>query len=71
MRRTVEWHVRKIRETETGGQPTPYDEPMRLMMNQTQTGFYTFSGKKLFESIFDQMKGKEQYLDFDTENMLI
>jgi len=71
MRRTVEWHVRKIRETETGGQPTPYDEPMRLMMNQTQTGFYTFSGKKLFDSIFDQMKGEEVYIDFGSDNLLI
>ena len=71
MRRTVEWHVRKIRETETGGEPTAYDEPIRLMMNQTKTGFYTYSGEKLFPSIFDQLKGKEQYIEFDSESLLI
>ena len=71
MRRTVEWHVRKIRETETGGEPTAYDEPIRLMMNKTKTGFYTFSGEKMFDSILEKRIGEERYIDFGADNMLI
>ena len=39
MRRTMELHVRKVRETETGGQPTPIDEPILFEMNRESTGF--------------------------------
>lgn len=39
MRRTMEFHVRKVRETETGGEPTPIDEPILFEMNRENTGF--------------------------------
>ena len=38
-RSMTELHVRKVRETETGGTPTPLDEPFRLRMNMSHTGF--------------------------------
>jgi len=28
-----------VRETETGGRPTPLEEPFRLIMNSSHTGF--------------------------------
>jgi hypothetical protein len=47
-----ELHVRKVREVETGGQPTPLEEPYRLVMNTGHTGFISWLGKKeLFEPI--------------------
>lgn len=49
VRRTTEIHVRKVRETETGGEPTPFDQPFLMMMNSSNTGFYCPSGEnKLF-----------------------
>lgn len=39
MRRTMEFHVRKVREVETGGEPTPIDEPILFEMNRENTGF--------------------------------
>lgn len=48
-RRTMEFHVRKVRETETGGEPTPVDEPFLFHMNNTKTGFDTWTPEgKLF-----------------------
>jgi hypothetical protein len=53
-RRTIEFHVRKIRETETGGSPTAVDDPIRFQMNLHNTGFTDAFGKPLFKSILDQ-----------------
>lgn len=48
-RRTTELHVRKIRETETGGMPTPFDSPFRMIMNSSMTGYFCPEGEnKLF-----------------------
>lgn len=44
-RRTMEFHVRKVRETETGGSPTPLEEPFLFRMNATKTGFSTFTAE--------------------------
>ena len=53
-RRTIEFHVRKVRETETGGEPTPVDDPIRFQMNLHNTGFVDAYGKPLFKSILEQ-----------------
>lgn len=45
IRKTTELHVRKIRETETGGMPTPFDEPFRMMMNASMTGYFCPKGE--------------------------
>jgi hypothetical protein len=34
-----ELHVRKVKEVETGGRPTPIDNPIRLRMKQDNVGF--------------------------------
>ena len=52
VRKMSELHVRKVREVETGGQPTPLEEPYRMTMNTSHTGFISWLNKKpLFESI--------------------
>ena len=55
-RKTIEFHVRKIREVETGGNPTPVDEPVRFQMNLHNTGFVDAYGKPLFRSILETQK---------------
>lgn len=37
-------HVRKIKETETGGKPTPKDEPVKLRMIKGHFGFFDENG---------------------------
>jgi len=50
VRRTMEFHVRKVRETETGGGPTPLINPVMFKMNTSNTGFYCLNGEmNLFE----------------------
>lgn len=44
-RRTMEFHVRKVRETETGGAPTVYNEPFLFQMTESNTGFRTFTAQ--------------------------
>lgn len=51
MRRRIEVHVRKIRETETGGQPTPYDSPILFEMNNQRTSFRHVMGSMLFQPL--------------------
>ena len=42
-------HVRKIKEVETGGRPTPIDEPIRLRMTRDNVGF-EFLGSDILHS---------------------
>ena len=53
-RKTIEFHVRKIRETETGGEPTGVEDPLRFTMNLSKSGFIDATGKPLFKSILDE-----------------
>ena len=52
IRRMSELHVRKVREVETGGSPTPLEDPYYLVMNLSHTGFNTRIGKSAFFSAF-------------------
>jgi hypothetical protein len=60
VRRTTELHVRKVREVETGGEPTPYGDPVYFEMNASSTGFGPIIGQNLFRPMayeaFDQPK---------------
>lgn len=38
-------HVRKIKDTQTGGRPTPKDEPVKLKMVKGYFGFFDMNGK--------------------------
>ena len=46
IRKMSELHVRKVREVETGGQPTPLEDPYCLQMNLSHTGFNTRIGQR-------------------------
>ena len=46
IRKMSELHVRKVREVETGGAPTPLEDPYRLQMNLSHTGFTTMVGQR-------------------------
>lgn len=49
IRNRMEIHVRKIRSQETGGYPTPYDNPVILEANAARTGFSgLITGNKSF-----------------------
>lgn len=52
IKKMSEIHVRKVREVETGGAPTPLDSPYRLVMNLGHTGFNKWlDHKPLFQPI--------------------
>lgn len=58
IRRMSEIHIRKVRETETGGEPTPLDSPILVSMNLSHTGFKMWdTQKELFQPI-DLQQGK-------------
>ena len=46
IRRMSDIHVRKVREVETGGRPTPLEDPYCLMMNLSHTGFTDRVGRR-------------------------
>tara|TARA_R100000278_G_scaffold40193_3_gene35422 strand:+ start:6394 stop:7308 length:915 start_codon:yes stop_codon:yes gene_type:complete len=48
-------HVLKIKETETGGRCTPYEEPIRLRMSKNNVGF-EFLGKNILHSKISELK---------------
>jgi hypothetical protein len=39
MKYISEIHVRKVRNQEFGGEPTPFDDPVRLKFKTDRTGF--------------------------------
>ena len=51
MKRTMEFHVRKIRETETGGEPTSDLHPLMWRMTLDGTKFIDGFGQSLFEPL--------------------
>ena len=64
IRKMSEFHVRKVREVETGGQPTPLDEPYRLLMNLSHTGFNSWETRgQLFQPIHFE-GDKQNTIDF-------
>ena len=52
VRKMTEVHIRKVRETETGGLPTTLDDPWRMAINTSHTGFHGWLHRdQLFEPI--------------------
>ena len=66
IRKMSEIHVRKVREVETGGRPTPLEEPHRMVMNLSHTGFHSWLGQRpLFKPItFEEAKTMPMAIDF-------
>lgn len=63
IRKTMEFHVRKVRETETGGQPTSFDEPIYFEITPDHTGFYGQIGGQLYRGLFDKQPETEYVFD--------
>lgn len=62
IKKTTELHVRKVRETETGGQPTPIDAPITFTMNTSHTAFRLSStGEELFQSVDKEFVNYRQF----------
>jgi hypothetical protein len=65
IRRMSEIHVRKVRETETGGEPTALDSPYLISMNLSHTGFKMWNSQtELFQPI-DLERAKPIPLNLD------
>ena len=66
IRKMSELHVRKVREVETGGSPTPLEDPYCLQMNLSHTGFTTRIGQRaLFKPItFEAAKQMPMNIQF-------
>ena len=61
-KRIMEFHIRKVRSQETGGEPTPFDDPFRFQMNVQRTGFNAMDTHgKLFEPL--DLKKHQGFLD--------
>jgi len=61
-KRIMEFHVRKVRSQETGGEPTPFDDPFRFQMNVQRTGFNAMDTHgKLFEPL--DLRKHQGFLD--------
>jgi hypothetical protein len=54
----MEFHVRKVREVETGGKPTGFLEPMLFELNSSMTAF-SMNGKPLFDDLFTMQQGTQ------------
>lgn len=62
-RRCVEMHVRKVRETDTGGRPTPFFEPLLFEFNQMASGFSLLAPEStLFEPLVEKLHGKQSII---------
>lgn len=63
-RRWVEMHVRKVREVDTGGKPTPFHEPLVFEFNSTQSGFGLLGPDPwLFSTIGEKVVGKQAEIE--------
>jgi len=66
IRKMTEVHIRKVRETETGGMPTTLDDPWKMAINTSHTGFCGWLHRnQLFKPIdFHDVKGIAENLSF-------
>lgn len=63
MRRTMEMHVRKVREVETGGKPTPFAEPLLFELNSFFSGFGLLGPEpRLFAPLSEKVKGEQMII---------
>ena len=52
-----------MRDVETGGEPTPIEEPIRFEMNLSRTAFRVYKTQKLlFDSV--QLNGEQDHFKF-------
>ena len=61
----TEVHIRKVRETETGGQPSSLDEPFKMIMNNSHTGFVEWGKQKPIISPLSFTGGVQKEIPID------
>ena len=71
VKRTAEIHVRKVRETETGGQPTPFDDPVRFRFNTQGTGYRVTSTFKELYNPIEYIPDEQIRITMEMENFFI
>jgi len=64
-RSMTEVHIRKVRETETGGQPSSLDEPFKMIMNNSHTGFVEWGKQKPIISPLSFTGGVQKEIPID------
>jgi len=66
VRKMTEVHIRKVRETETGGLPTTLDDPWKMAINTSHTGFYGWLHRgQLFQPVdIERDMGVSENLSF-------
>ena len=67
----TEIHIRKVRETETGGTPSPLDEPFKMIMNTSHTGFIAWGKQRSMISPQVFLNGEQEELDFSKKKPAI
>jgi len=60
IRMTTEFHVRKVRNKETGGKPTPMSLPLLFEMNQQESGFRLIGMEPMLFPSIDGLLKKQQ-----------
>ena len=63
-RKVTEFHVRKVRDVETGGEPTPLEQPVRFEMNTSRTGFRLYKSQKDLFEVLDLEPSEQSYLEW-------
>ena len=63
-RKVTEFHVRKVRDVETGGEPTPLEQPVRFEMNTSRTGFRLYKSQKDLFQVLDLEPSEQSYLEW-------
>jgi hypothetical protein len=70
-RKITEFHVRKVRDVETGGQPTPLDEPIRFEMNTSMTGFRVWTTQEMLFKSVDLQPAEQDYIKFPVNSSFL
>ena len=66
IRSMTEIHIRKVREVETGGRPSPLDSPYRMSMNLSHTGFSSWVNQNsLFKPVDVSSEAKQIPINLD------
>jgi len=62
VKKTTEFHVRKVRDVETGGQPTSLDQPITFTMDASMTAFRSnTTGEKLFQPLGNEFNNYKTF----------
>jgi len=63
-RKITEFHVRKVRDVETGGEPTPLEQPIRFEMNTSRTAFRMYKTQEMLFKGIDLQENEQRHFTF-------